>query len=347
MTNNGPEQPQGAPEQSHEIQPYGQQPDAQPPYGQPPYAQPYGQQPVPQAPAPKTNILAIVSLVSAFFIGLVAIITGHIALSQIKRTGESGRGLALAGLIIGYVSVAMVAIIVTLALVFAATIGAFFLAVDASSPGAPISSTSSSAPIAPSEEPSTDIPTGQLGAAHFDEGYLAVGTGATIVDVYLDPMCPYCRLFEETNGDQLAGLVADDTITLRLHPITFLDAASQGTDYSSRASGALTCEAALNPEGTLDYLAGLFAIQPAENSEGLPNDQLIALSNGGTSIADCVESGEYQLWAQRNTENALNGSIEDAEITSIEGTPTVLVNGILYGGSLEDAQEFGAFVAAN
>ena len=51
----------------------------------------------------KTNVLAIVSLVSAFFISLVAIITGHIALSQIKKTGEQGRGLAIAGLIIGYV----------------------------------------------------------------------------------------------------------------------------------------------------------------------------------------------------------------------------------------------------
>lgn len=51
----------------------------------------------------KTNVLAIVSLVSAFFISLVAIITGHIALNQIKKTGEQGRGLAIAGLILGYV----------------------------------------------------------------------------------------------------------------------------------------------------------------------------------------------------------------------------------------------------
>jgi peptidyl-prolyl cis-trans isomerase B (cyclophilin B) len=47
-------------------------------------------------------VLAIVSLVSAFFISLVAIITGHIALSQIKKTGEQGRGLAIAGLVLGY-----------------------------------------------------------------------------------------------------------------------------------------------------------------------------------------------------------------------------------------------------
>jgi hypothetical protein len=55
------------------------------------------------APA-KWNVLAIVSLVtSILWISLVGIITGHLALSQIKKTGEQGRGLALAGVIVGYV----------------------------------------------------------------------------------------------------------------------------------------------------------------------------------------------------------------------------------------------------
>lgn len=69
-----------------------------------PAYQTYGQQPYGQQVGPaKYNVLAIVSLVSAFFISLVAIITGHIALSQIKKTGEQGRGLAIAGLVLGYI----------------------------------------------------------------------------------------------------------------------------------------------------------------------------------------------------------------------------------------------------
>jgi hypothetical protein len=68
----------------------------------------------------KTNVLAIVSLVSSFFISIVGIITGHIALSQIKKTGEQGRGLAIAGLIIGYVGL-VIGIIV--AIVWFAIIG--------------------------------------------------------------------------------------------------------------------------------------------------------------------------------------------------------------------------------
>ncbi|TDW29650.1 DUF4190 domain-containing protein [Cryobacterium psychrophilum] len=60
----------------------------------------------PAGPGPETfNVLAIVSFVSAFVVSLAAVICGHIALSQIKKTGEKGRGLAIAGLVIGYAGI--------------------------------------------------------------------------------------------------------------------------------------------------------------------------------------------------------------------------------------------------
>jgi uncharacterized protein YacL len=104
-------------------------PDFPPPPPAPP-APAYGSAPAYDAGTPsyaaapasqKTNVLAIVSLVSAFFISIVGIITGHIALSQIKKTGEQGRGLAIAGLIIGYVGL-VIGIIV--AIVWFVIIGA-------------------------------------------------------------------------------------------------------------------------------------------------------------------------------------------------------------------------------
>ena len=51
---------------------------------------------------PRTNTLAVVTLVMAFVFPLAAIPTGHIGRSQIRRTGEQGAGMALAGLIISY-----------------------------------------------------------------------------------------------------------------------------------------------------------------------------------------------------------------------------------------------------
>ena len=72
--------------------------DVTPPPAAPPAPTPYSSVPA----GPKTNTLAIVSLVLAFFISLGAVITGHIALGQIKTTGEGGRGLAITGLVLGY-----------------------------------------------------------------------------------------------------------------------------------------------------------------------------------------------------------------------------------------------------
>ncbi|WP_194383187.1 DUF4190 domain-containing protein [Microbacterium luteum] len=85
----------------------------------------------------RTNTLAIVSLIasiSAFvilpFLGsLAGVITGHMSLSQISRTGEQGRGLALAGLIVGYVGLALAVIGVIAVILF---FGVFLTAVSQS-----------------------------------------------------------------------------------------------------------------------------------------------------------------------------------------------------------------------
>ncbi|WP_307219355.1 DUF4190 domain-containing protein [Microbacterium sp. SORGH_AS_0888] len=60
----------------------------------------------------RTNTMAVMALVSAFVVSLLGIIFGHIALAQIARTGESGRGLAVAGLVLGYIGVGLGAVVV-------------------------------------------------------------------------------------------------------------------------------------------------------------------------------------------------------------------------------------------
>jgi small-conductance mechanosensitive channel len=80
-----------------------------------------------------TNQLAIIALVAAIlswvlfpvFGALVGIVTGHIARGQIRRTGESGKGLALAALIIGYVHLVVVTVA---AIAWLAVISSFLLA---------------------------------------------------------------------------------------------------------------------------------------------------------------------------------------------------------------------------
>ncbi|WP_083653983.1 peptidylprolyl isomerase [Mycobacterium sp. GA-1841] len=64
--------------------------------------------------------MAVAALVCAFVIAPLGIVFGHISLSQVKRSGEQGRGLAIAGLVIGYVMTALSILLAVLLVVFAA-----------------------------------------------------------------------------------------------------------------------------------------------------------------------------------------------------------------------------------
>jgi Domain of unknown function (DUF4190) len=56
----------------------------------------------------QTNTLSILALVFGLLgSGVVAVVLGHIARTQIRRSGEGGAGMALAGLILGYVAIAV------------------------------------------------------------------------------------------------------------------------------------------------------------------------------------------------------------------------------------------------
>ena len=109
----------------------------QPPQAAPP-TQVVGQQSAPSTHVPmttgpvytanpsQTNTLAVVSLaagIGSFFahiipgiggltVAIIAVVTGHMARTQIKQTGEQGYGMATAGMIIGIVHLALIALVV-------------------------------------------------------------------------------------------------------------------------------------------------------------------------------------------------------------------------------------------
>jgi Domain of unknown function (DUF4190) len=108
-----------------------------PPEGQPPatgyvvppgYGQPYQ---LPYAPAPKTNGLAIASLVTSIValsfctpLAFIGAIMGHAARRQIRERGEDGDGLALAGIVVGWIGVGLVIVLIAFIALIAA-MGAF------------------------------------------------------------------------------------------------------------------------------------------------------------------------------------------------------------------------------
>ncbi|MDJ0336045.1 thioredoxin domain-containing protein [Salinibacterium sp. G-O1] len=174
-------------------------------------------------------------------------------------------------------------------------------------------------------------------------------SGALAIQMYVDYLCPICGDFEATNGEYISSLVENGKTTVEIHPITILDRLSQGTKYSTRSANATACVANYSPDNFYDFHNLLFANQPAENSSGLDNDELIALTKeagvkSASSIESCIKDQEFKSWVNASTARALNGPIPNSNIDKVEGTPTVLVNGLKYEGSVSDLASFQAFV---
>jgi Domain of unknown function (DUF4190)/Domain of unknown function (DUF1707) len=81
-------------------------------------------------PPPRTNGKAVGALVCGLlcvptlgFTGIPAVILGHAARSEIRRSGETGDGLALTGVVLGWLSTGFWALLLALAMVSAVVSG--------------------------------------------------------------------------------------------------------------------------------------------------------------------------------------------------------------------------------
>jgi len=174
-------------------------------------------------------------------------------------------------------------------------------------------------------------------------------TSTANIVVYADYLCPYCGQFEATNGTAINSWVTAGNATLEFHPISILDANSAGTKYSTRAANAAVCVANSQPAAFPAVNAALFAKQPAESTAGLTDQDLVSLvtTAGVTdaSVTKCITDGSFKSWVGNATKRALAGPLPNSTtLTKVAGTPTVLVNGVAYTGSLTDATVFSTFV---
>jgi protein-disulfide isomerase len=158
-------------------------------------------------------------------------------------------------------------------------------------------------------------------------GAISFGTGTNTMDTYIDFMCPICNQFEQTYGEEISSRVADNSITLNIHPIAILDGSSQGTAYSSRAASAMYSVAIADPDKAYAFMQAMYAGQPAENSTGLTNSQIISIAEkAGVNMTDDLKSAindnKYLNYVQTMTDKTpiAPGS------TGI-GTPTIAING--------------------
>jgi protein-disulfide isomerase len=171
----------------------------------------------------------------------------------------------------------------------------------------------------------------------------------TNIVTYVDFSCPACQAFEATNASFIEGLVESGEATLSVHPIAILDHSYQGSLFSTRSNNAGACVANYEPEGFYDVMMAMYANQPLETTAGLSNAEIIDLVKGAgvdnSDVDKCINGVTFENWLTAATNRATDGPLPNSNVKNVSGTPTVLVDGIQYTGSITDSAAFQAFVA--
>lgn len=150
-----------------------------------------------------TNGFAIASLITGilgFFVLLtapIAIIFGHVSLSKIKKTGENGRGMAIAGLVLGYVgTIFLVLTIVGIAL-FIKHIDRFVPYFEEQQTGDVVMSDTLETPRPESRALDDEVPPGSAGAELSDDDPLREARCAALNDYFSWSNTPNMSLEEQ------------------------------------------------------------------------------------------------------------------------------------------------------
>lgn len=137
-----------------------------------------------------------------------------------------------------------------------------------------------------------------------DQPYLAFGapedSGAPVLEIHVDFMCPHCGTFEQINGDDLQVMAENQEATIHLVPRRFMDGSSTTGDFSSRAANALVAVYADDPAKALAFQKLVFANQPG--AEGLSDEQLGAFAQevgASDEVLEDIENATYQQWVRK------------------------------------------------
>ena len=245
---------------------------------------------------------------------------------QQKKREKRNRTIAISGL---------VAAVVVLAVVVALILG------QTKTTAGGAAYTGDAVKIADVAKPSTAEDNGAIPVGATGKAGEKPAAGDVVVSVYLDYLCPYCHQFETANDAELATLRAAGGVTVEYHPVSILDRLSSGTEYSTRAANAVAVVADQAPDKFSAFNTALFANQPAENSQGLSDDEIakLALTAGvPQSVVDkftaTVPDKSWRTFAPYVAALTTQAS---TDLGSSFATPTVLINGTAFKGDLYTA----------
>jgi hypothetical protein len=92
----------------------------------------------------------------------------------------------------------------------------------------------------------------------------------------------------------------------------------------------------------------MYVGQGTENTAGLSNAQMVSLVHGAGlkngDVDKCINGVTFKSWVTAATNRTKAGPLPNSSLPAVSGTPTVLINGQQYVGSLTDGGAFTDFV---
>ncbi|WP_438488489.1 thioredoxin domain-containing protein [Streptomyces sp. S186] len=153
------------------------------------------------------------------------------------------------------------------------------------------------------------------------------------LQLFEDPRCPGCAVFEETVGATVEKDISDGKYKAEYHIGTFLDGNLQGTG-SKNALSALGAALNVSPDAFLKYKFALYSKQYHPDETGpdkfADDGYLIKVADtipalkGNAAFQKAVKSGTYDAWAM-----AMSKEFDSHK--DVRSTPTVKMNGTVLG----------------
>jgi len=135
---------------------------------------------------------------------------------------------------------------------------------------------------------------------------------AVRIDIFFDPMCPYCAMAHQEIKDDLSDRLKDGSIDVYFTPVAFLDAMSSD-EYSTRAINAFIEISDQSPEHALPFLDEIFDadFQPGENESYKPvsNEDLAKIAQKiGVSkeVTDSFDKMNFEKWIKESADAQMN-----------------------------------------
>src|SRR5690606_28315207 len=112
--------------------------------------------------------------------------------------------------------------------------------------------------------------------------------------------------------------------TLEVHPVAILDRYFMGSRYSTRSANAAACVADAASGSFLDVQRALFENQPAEQTSGLSDDELISVVRAAglddEQVEACIRGESFSPWVGAATARASGDTLPGTEGVTLQGT---------------------------